>query len=331
MAMHKSKLITAGLLALMAGCDQDVGPGRWDNSLDPDGSNFHPPSISLNDTVIRNSIDGQITAHATSRNSSIASVRWVRNDTLLADTDTILSTKGWTDGWYWLSAQAMDANGLASSVAKIGLWVGNRLPVFPGAYDHFAYPDTPDFISLSAFDPDGTIISVAWDTVPDRYSFGTQDFSVSGPPGSRKYIYAKAVDNDGGAAEVMFSVYFTSPPAVRMAIDVQDGSVVSSYGSSGTSSVRLNSNSLPILIGAGSPDFTDQSLLQVTLGDGDYIYGCNPTTDDFLSGTPVANEHRFLCYVDPSTWTSSSRTLIAQAVTFYGDTASASLNVTILR
>ena len=329
--MNKPVLLASFLLVLLAACDPDVGPGRWDNPLDPEGSNYHPPTVSLNDTTIRNAIAGRITAHASSRNSTIASVRWIRNDTLLANTDTILSTDGWADGWYLLSAQAVDANGLASPIAKIGFWVGNQLPEFQGAYERFVSPGTSAFISLLPYDPDGTIISVAWDTVPDRYSFGTQDISFSAPPGSRKHIYAKAVDNDGGVAEVIFSVYFTSPPAVRMAIDVQDGSVVSSYGSSGTSSVRLNSNSLPILIGAGSPDFTPQSLLHVTLVDDNSHYSCSPTTDDFVSGTPVPNENRYLCDIDTRTWTSSPRTLRAQATTYNGDTASTSLDVNILR
>lgn len=326
--MNKSKLFAACLLAALAACDPQVGPGRWDNPLDPDGSNSHPPTVTLNDTAIRNPIGGRITVHATSLNSTIASVRWGRDDTLLASTDTVLPTDGWKDGWHALSAQAVDANGLSSRIAQSGVWIGNRLPAFQGAYDRIVSASSPAFLSLAAYDPDGTIASVAWDTVPDRYAFDSRDFPVNGTAGTRKHIYAKAVDNDGATVTEDFSLLFAAPPVVRTAPDLENSAIGTSLGSGASWTVSLSSSELPILVGAGIPGIPDASL-EVVVKEGGNTYPCVPSFHAFTSGVLIPDEQRFECFVAASD--SPSRSLVAQVVSPFGDTARTSLSVTIQR
>jgi len=326
--MNKPKLITAGLLALVAGCDQDVGPGRWDNPLDPEGSNYAPPNVVLNDTAIRNPTGGRITAHAASRNSTIASVRWIRNDTLLAGTDTSLPTDGWNDGWHSLSAQVQDANGLSSRIARIGIWIGNRLPELRASYSPVVSAHAAATINLSADDPDGTIASIAWDTVPDRYAFGSREFELRGSAGTRKSIYAKAVDNDGATVTENLSVLFAAPPVVRAAPDLESSALVSASGSGGSWTAHLTSSVLPILVGAGTPGLPDASL-EVVVKEGSSTYPCISSSHSFLSGFLIQDEQRFECSLEVTD--SPSRSLVAQVVSPYGDTTTSALFLTIQR
>jgi len=326
--MNKPKLIAAGLLVALAACDPQIGPGRWDNPLDPDGSNCHPPTVALNDTAIRTPLGGRITAHATSLNSTITSVRWIRDDTLLAITDTFLPTDGWNTGWHALSAQALDANGLSSRIAQIGVWIGNRLPALQGAYDRIASASSPAFISLAAADPDGSIASVAWDTVPDRYAFDSRDVSIDGTAGTRRHIYAKAVDNDGATVTENFSVLFAAPPVVRAAPDLENNAIGTFFGSGASWTIALSSSELPILVGAGIPGIPNASL-KVVVKEGSRTYPCAASSHTFTNDALIQDEQRFACSVEASD--SPSRSLVAQVASTYGDTARTSLSVTVLR
>lgn len=326
--MNKSKLLAASLLSVLAACDPQVGPGRWDNPLDPDGADYHPPTISLSDTAIRNARGSRITVHASSQNSTISSVRWIRNDTLLPTTDTLLSTDGWNDGWHALSAQAVDANGLSSRVAQIGVWIGNRLPELHASYSPVVSAHAPTEVRLSANDPDGTIASVSWDTVPDRYAFGSRDFELSGSAGSRKSIYAKAMDNDGATVTAEFSVLFAAAPVVRAAPDLESSAIGTSFGSGASWTVALKYSALPILIGAGIPGIPDASL-EVVVKEGDITYPCTSSSHSFLDGILIQDEQRFECVLYATD--SPSRSLVAQVVSPYGDTATVALSVTVQR
>jgi len=326
--MNKPVLLAASLLATLAACDPDVGPGRWDNPLDPEGSNYHPPTVSLKDTSLRQASGGKILAHATSRNSTIASVRWIRNDTLLANTDTILSTDGWKDGCYRLSAQAVDAMGLAGQAVQITVWIGNRLPELHASYSPVASSHAATVVSLSASDPDGSIASIAWDTVPDRYAFLTSRFPLAGAAGSSRTVYWKAVDNDGAATIESFSVLFAAPPAVRIAPDLENSSIGTSFGSGASWTVYLTSTVLPLLVGAGIPGIPSASL-EVVVKEGANTYPCVASSRAFPGGPIVQDEQRFACSLDaPGT---NPRSLVAQVVSPYGDTTRTSLLVTIQR
>jgi len=193
--------------------------GDWNNPFDPAGTNYHPPTIGLGDTAIRDGASGVVLADARSPVSTIARCDWTLDGIAQASAACSLPTAGWSPGNHVVTISATDATGLAGPTSTVNVWIGNQPPRLEPIADARVAASAGVWRELAATDPDGTTASVSWDTVPGRYSIVSESVHLDPhPEGGIRTVYWRARDDEGDVSASSFTVGFVPAPepAIRM-------------------------------------------------------------------------------------------------------------------
>lgn len=206
--------------ALLVGCEVGLPEGDWDNPHDPNGTAYFPPLVGLRDTSIRDPDTGIVQSFARGQVAAVESCRWTLDEVALDTRDCSIPVKGWADGNHVVTVSATDGRGVVGAIATANVWIGNLPPRLDPIADQ-RIPATDAFqIALSAKDPDGSILEIAWDTVPDRYAI--RGDLVSRPAlgfGGSETIHWRAVDDEGATTTSRFSLGRVAAPEVVLEVD----------------------------------------------------------------------------------------------------------------
>lgn len=276
----RTNLRTIALFALAAStftaCEYGVGPGTWNNPLDPDGTNYHPPVSRLADTAIHDGATGFVYARVSSPVSSIVRVDWTLDGVTLPIHDSILSTANWSPGSHSLSLKAVDAQGLAGPTRSVRVWIGNQAPFLQEVPFRRVASSDPASVVLSASDVDGGIASIAWDTVPDRYSIMTNSVNLPAmPDGGIRTIRWRATDNEGASSSAEFQIAFVPPP--RISIEADWRTIGNGTSLNGTWNIQSSTGKIDVVVEVDVPGFDDEGLSVEAFVDGSKL-SCAPQT-----------------------------------------------------
>lgn len=198
---------------VLGGCLEIAREGDWNNPFDPGGANFHPPTIGLGDTAIRDAATGVLQAGAQSPVATIERCAWTVDGAGQDSAGCTLPTAGWSPGNHVVTISATDATGLASPIQTVNVWIGNQPPRLDPIADWRVGSSATVWKDLVARDLDGTIASVSWDTVPDRYSIVSESVHLDPlPAGGVRTVHWRAQDNDGDVSSSSFTVGFVPAP-----------------------------------------------------------------------------------------------------------------------
>ncbi len=288
----KSSLLVANILLCLSGCEWGVGSGNWYNPHDPDGTNYHPPIINLSDTAIHDTAKGYLHAHATSTVSHIARISWILDGTPLATTDSILPTAGWSLGSHTVSISATDATNLEGPTKTIKVWIGNQPPALQTVPSRRVAADRPAITQLLASDADGTITSVTWDTIPDRYSIESN--SVDLPPlpdGGTRNFYWRATDNEGATTQADFQLTYVPAPTITM----KPNRFASNVNGGSFTTLKLEPGSpFPVLVVIDIPGFADEPL-SLVVSEGSNNLTCVSTSSTYAEVLGMPSGRTFNC------------------------------------
>lgn len=325
--MHARSLqlpTTALLLALLAGCETALPEGQWDNPHDPDGSAFHPPILGLRDTAIRDGETGVVSSHARGQAAEVQSCRWTLDGEPLESRDCSIRTKGWADGNHVVTVSATDTRGVGSPPVAANVWIGNQPPRLVAIGDWRVGSSAEVWRDLVATDPDGAITSLAWDTVPDRYSIVSGSVHLDPlPGGGRRRVYWIARDDDGATSASSFEVGFVpvSKPEIRLNLG-GSGHLIGSEWQWTVSIAETKVFTIDVMVDPSG--FLDEPFTVAVRGGAGFL----PCTQiQYYPGNPPWT---FRCSeASVSTWTSSQ--IVATVTNRYGESSSNSIQVNLRR
>lgn len=275
--------------ALVA-CEYGVGPGRWDNPFDPEGTNYHPPTVGIQDTAIHDGESGILHARASSTVSTIARIEWTLDGNILPTDDSAISTGEWSPGMHAVIARATDARGLAGPAKRVDVWIGNKPPSLEPV-DEVRIPSNQTFVrQLSATDPDGTIGSILWDTIPDRFSIESNGIElVPLTSGGWRIVHWKAIDNEGAQSVASFRVGFVPPPKIAVQPDISSVGVFSATGFNNSWDLRVaEGTKVDLMVSVEIEGFPDETLRVESGGK-----SCEPEYNDHSVWFPSTNYSRY--------------------------------------
>ena len=200
-------MLCGGVAILSCQYEKDA---TWSNPLDPNGSNWHPPTVSLRDTMFTNSPTGMIPSKAYSANSSVVEVLWKMNGVAQSSRSLGLPTTGWALGTYTVIAKAVDANGNtgAPDTATVTL-LANQAPQLIAASDTVVERDLVR--QLWATDADGSAVQFLWGTVAGSWNDSSTSglLTLAGLPHGVHAVYWAARDDSGAFATGSFKLSVT--------------------------------------------------------------------------------------------------------------------------
>lgn len=273
------------LLALLAGCDTGLPEGDWDNPHDPAGTAFFPPLVDLRDTAIRDGENGVVQSFVRPQVAPVDSCRWILDGEVLPTGDCSIPTKGWALGNHAVIVQASDTRGIASLPKTVNVWIGNQPPrLAPIPYRRQSSLE-PLVVDLLAEDPDGAIVSVAWDTAWDRYANASTRVRIEPSTwGGNRTVWWRAIDDDGKSTDSSFTVGLVPPPTVEVSLDFATIGYATAMNGVWTVRARDNlGNSIPlgVIVTVSMPSFPDEPFGAPTVTGASGTLTCGPpSTDD---------------------------------------------------
>lgn len=261
------------LAAVLVGCEAGLPEGDWDNPHDPSGTAYHPPIVGLRDTVLRDGENGVVQSFVRPQVAPVDACRWILDGEVLDTRDCSIPSKGWAEGNHVVTVTATDVRGVVGVPTTANVWIGNLPPRLDSIADQ-RIPATDAFqIPLAAKDPDGSILEIAWDTVPDRYAIRGNLVSRPGrDAGGSETIHWRAVDDDGATTISSFSLGRVAAPEIVLEVDQWSSALIGGHmlepdGTLKSWQIRMDSGEVfGTLVAARVPGFPDEPVTVTVTG-----------------------------------------------------------------
>ncbi|MBD3347176.1 MAG: SUMF1/EgtB/PvdO family nonheme iron enzyme [Chitinivibrionales bacterium] len=257
----------AGIFPLLISCSQiESSEKEWNNPLDPQGTNWYPPSISaMNDTVV--AINDSVRLHAQGvdkKEGVIVTYQWSFDKGTNWEFESEANEPfyySWSTGQtgeHTVYVRAIDNSHLKSETDSFKVMVHSYKPFIISMNDTVASQTASVTFSVSAHDTNGAIEKYYWDIGAEGWDDSTESssFQLSNPEGGAVEVAWAARDHDNQMALDTFSVLFNrSPQSAGLALPVNSG--VNNYR---TYDYLSKKGSINLAFEASDPDGASDTL-----------------------------------------------------------------------
>lgn len=220
--------------ALIVSCVKLGDEKTWDNAFDENGSNHHPPVITVNDSdIVVISINDDISVTGTDANGVIVKYIWALDGTNFKDTtnDQTIQTSFSQLGSYPVVVKAIDNDGIPSKDKEFLVIVELFAPKVTAVDDKVVSQTDTAEITVKAEDTNenGTIEMYYWDRNGDGWDDSTTSTnkSFAHPSGGLLNLVWGARDDDGIISTDTFTIRFNRPPSSVSMVDPVDNGTAS--------------------------------------------------------------------------------------------------------
>lgn len=228
--MKKVLALICGILFLFCAKLEDKA---WNNPIDKQGENYHPPKFEKESDTVTISINDYISTMEPGNddNGSVVKYLWALDGENYNDeTDTnVIKTTFSTIGNYIVKVKAVDNDGVKSEKAKIIVVKVKKFePQITPVKDIFVAIDSTVKIHVKAEDSHGEIEKYLWDKDgddkwDDTTDSDTPEYEFSNSSGGPITVIWGALDDDGFISTDEFLIIFNRPPTSVSMIDPSDG------------------------------------------------------------------------------------------------------------
>lgn len=223
------------ILGAMASCTK-IGPEKnWNNPYDPQGGNWHPPTLThKNDTVA--AINDQVVLNAEGHddNGSIAGFAWSFSRGAAWDTVwlPVIETHSWTiaeTGAEAVYVRAVDNDHIASATDSFFVSVHSYVPVITKIRDTVVSQQASVTITVNASDTNSTIEKYFWGGLQPGWTDSTtvSQKTFTNPQGGPLTVRWGVVDDDGNSVTDTFTLLFNRGPKSVTLVNPTPGSPAS--------------------------------------------------------------------------------------------------------